>query len=146
MSEFSPNTKNDFRDDEQSCTNIDKTWNSFCKTIRCVNYIIFISFNNQQLHNFLTLYKLHEDEINKSCSITRKCFWFPHDFHCNSSACKHKILLTAQESIIEHTIRLSQFLFNALDIRDARKEPQSFDPKSIKDKVEEVGTMSKGDA
>ena len=55
-------------------------------------------------------------------------------------------MLTAQESIIEHTIRLSQFLFDALDMRDARKEPQSFDPKSIKDKVEEVGTMSKGDA
>ena len=128
-----------------SSEKITSTRDDICKVIRCIGYVTCLSL---AMVNSWAIFRSYTSDIKiKSTKVVPSPGNYldsPLILLCNSSAYKDQILPTTKESYIENTMKLSEVLVDALVVRDVRKGPLSFRPKSIKEKVKEVETMFQG--
>ena len=132
---------NETMDQNNSSEKIVSTRDNICKVIRFIGYVTCLSL---ALVNSWAIFRSYASNIKiKSTKVVPSPGNFldsPLILLCNSSAYKDQILPTTKESYIENTMKLSEVLVDALVVRDVRKGPLSFRPKSIKEKVKEVET------
>ena len=136
---------NETMDQNNSSEKTVSTSDNICKVIRFIGYVTCLSL---ALVNSWAIFRSYASNIKiKSTKVVPSPGNFldsPLILLGNSSAYKDQILPTTKESYIENTMKLSEVLVDALVVRDVRKGPLSFRPKSIKEKVKEVETMFQG--
>ena len=139
-------TKNKVQEKNNNSEKISKRRDNICRVIRCVGYAICLSL---AMVNSWAIFQSYIGNIKvrstKVVPSPGNVLDSPTILVCNSTAYKNQILPTTTANYKENTMNMSDFLAEAMLVKDAeRKGVLSLRPKSIKEKVREVETMFQG--
>ena len=139
-------TERKVQDKNDDREKINKRRENICRAIRCVGYGICLSLaivNSWAIfQSYICNIKVRSTKVVPSPGNVLDS---PTILVCNSTAYKNQILPTTTANYKENTMNMSDFLVEAMVVKDAgRKGVLSLRPKSIKEKVREVATMFQG--